>query len=75
VSQRPGDALAYVGYYGEIPDEGGQRAVCTWPTLADLPDDLAGEVAHGRNGLEGSTVANDHHCILGERLPQGIAKP
>ena len=75
MSQRASDALAYVSYYREIADGTGQHAISTWPTSADLPDNLAWEVAHGRSGLEGSTVANNRHCILRACLPQAIAKP
>lgn len=75
VSQRAGDALAYMGYYGEIPDEDSQHAIYARPMSAALPDDLTGKVAHGRSGVEGSTVTNDPDCVLRERLPQGIAEP
>jgi len=64
-----------MGYYGEIPDEDGQHAIYVWPMSADLPDNLTGKVAHGWSGIESSTVADDHHCILGEHLPQGIGEP
>jgi hypothetical protein len=75
MSQRGGDALAYMGYYGEISDEDGQHAIYARPMSADLPDKLAGKVAHGWGSVEGPTVTNDHRCVPRKRVPQGTGEP
>ena len=69
------DALAYMGYYREIPEGDGQHAIYVWPVSAGLPDNLAGELAHGWNSIQGSTVTKSHPRILRECLPQGIVEP
>lgn len=43
--------------------------------IGDLPDDLTGKVTHGRSGVEGPAVTDDHRYILRESLPQGIEEP
>lgn len=58
------DALAYVGYYGEVADKDGQHAMYARPIFVDLPDELTGKVPHGRSGMNGSTVTNNHRCVL-----------
>jgi truncated hemoglobin YjbI len=75
MSRRGCDALAYVSYYREIPEEDGQHAIYAWPMSADLPDHLAGKLAHGWGGIQGSTVTKSHPRILREDLLQGIGEP
>jgi len=75
MSRRRSNALTDMSYYGEVPDEDGQHAIYARPISADSPDNLTGKVAHRWNGVEGSTVANDHQSVLRERLPQGIGEP
>lgn len=75
MSQRAGDALADMSYYGEIPNEDGQHAIYARSISAGSPDNLAGKVVHGRSSVEGSTVTNHPHCISRDRLPRGAAEP
>ena len=75
MSQHGCDALAYMSYYREIPEEDGQHAIYARPISANLPDNLTGKVAHGWSGIQGSTVTKSHPRILREHLPQGIGEP
>jgi hypothetical protein len=53
----------------------GQDTIYVRPIPADLPDELTGKVAHGGNGMNGSTVTHDPSHILIEHLPRGIGEP
>lgn len=79
MSRRGCDALAYMSYYREIPEEDGQHAIYARSIARsisdDLPDNLTGKVAHGWSGIQGSTVTKTRYCILSEHLPQGIGEP
>lgn len=75
MTRRKCDALTYMSYYREIPEEDGQHAIYARSISADLPNNLTGKVVHGWSGIQGSTVAKSHPCILREHLPQGIGEP
>lgn len=69
------DALAYMSYYGEIPEEDGQHAIYARLMSADPPDNLTRKVAHGWSGTQGSTLTKRDRCTSREHLPQGVGEP